>query len=61
MNIEEWRQFLKRYSIELLQADDLLIGVPDEAISNQWLGYPPATEVQIYNAEQRLGRLLPPS
>ncbi len=44
MNIDEWRQFLKRYSIELLKADDLLIGVPDEAISNQWLGYPPASE-----------------
>lgn len=61
MNVEEWYQFLKRYSIELLQAEDLWLEVPDEAISNQWLGYPPASESQIYNAEQRLGRPLPPS
>lgn len=30
-------------------------------LRSQWFGYPPANESQIYNAEQRLGRPLPPS
>ena len=60
MNIEQWQQFLKRYSIELL-AEDSEIEVDRQAYQNQWMGYEGATETQIIEAEKRLGTTLPNS
>lgn len=57
----EWREFLQRYSRELLATDDSRIAVPEDARLSQWMGYPPATESAIAESERRLGRPLPPS
>jgi hypothetical protein len=61
MDAHAWRQFLERYSEELLATDDIRIEVPEEARRAHWMGYEPATEVAIEAAERRLGRCLPPS
>ncbi|WP_414624075.1 SMI1/KNR4 family protein [Calothrix sp. CCY 0018] len=60
MNIEQWQQFLKHYSIELLD-EYSNIEVDEEVYQNQWMGYEAATETQIVEAEKRLGISLPNS
>ena len=60
MNVEQWRKFLNPYSIELLN-DDSEIEVSQEVYQSQWMGYQPATETQIVEAEKRLGVSLPNS
>ncbi|MBV6623811.1 MAG: SMI1/KNR4 family protein [Rivularia sp. (in: Bacteria)] len=60
MNANQWQQFLKRYSLELL-ADNSEIEVDEEVYQSQWMGYEPATETQIVEAEKRLGISLPNS
>ena len=60
MNVEQWKKFLKRYSIELL-SEDSEIEVDEEIYQSQWMGYEPATESQIVEAEKRLGITLPNS
>lgn len=60
MNVEQWRQFLNQYSAELL-ADNSDIEVSQEVRQNQWMGYEPATEAQIIEAEKRLDISLPNS
>jgi len=47
MNLEQWKKFLKRYSIELL-SEDSEIEVDEEIYQSQWMGYEPATEAQFF-------------
>ena len=58
MNVEQWKKFLKRYSIELL-SEDSEIEVDEQVYQSQWMGYEPATESQIVEAEKRLNVNLP--
>jgi hypothetical protein len=62
-SVTAWRDFLDRYSEELLATEDLSLftHVPDEAREAGWLGFSPASEVTLQEAESRLGRRLPPS
>jgi hypothetical protein len=62
-NPDAWKSFLKRFSDELLETDDLDLWykVPDEARESRWMGLAPATEEQLKAAERRLGVTLPPS
>ncbi|MFD7629564.1 SMI1/KNR4 family protein [Streptomyces sp. NPDC059851] len=63
MTREQWKQFLKRWSEEWVDAHDperdtpLAAGVAQE----RWLGFAPAGAEEIAAAEARLGRTLPPS
>jgi hypothetical protein len=61
MNVSQWQQFLEIYSIELIEADEPLINIPNEARQSRWMGFPPASEIEIAEAEQRIGKPLPPS
>jgi hypothetical protein len=62
-NAAAWQTFLQRFSDELLETEQLGLWyeVPDEAREARWMGFAPATELEIKVAEQRLGRNLPPS
>jgi hypothetical protein len=61
MNISQWQQFLEIYSIELIEADEPLINIPDEARQSRWMGFSPASKIEIAEAEQRIGKPFPPS
>ncbi len=61
MRPEDWRAFLERYSRDLLECPDVTVGLPPEALDSAWLGFPPATDAEISETEDRLGRSLPPS
>lgn len=61
MEGQSWREFLERYSEELLATDDPSIEVPEEARRVRWMGHSPATDAAIVAAERRLGRNLPTS
>ena len=60
MSVEQWKQFLKHYSTELL-ADNSDIEVDEKVSQSQWMGYEPAAEAQIVEAEKRLKMNLPNS
>ncbi|MEH1163883.1 SMI1/KNR4 family protein [Micromonospora sp. CPCC 205539] len=56
------REFLQRWSREWVVAHDPERDRPlDDETRGGWLGFPPATPGQIADAEERLGRRLPPS
>lgn len=57
----DWRDFLVRWSAELLKDPDVREKLPEDVIMSRWLGYPAATEYEIARAEARLGIRLPPS
>jgi hypothetical protein len=57
----DWLPLLSRLSGELLQRPELVAGVPPEITRAGWLGFPPATEEHVRQAEARLGTTLPPS
>lgn len=56
-----WKEFLQRQSREVIAYPDLRKFLSQEMIDSEWLGYPPATEQEILEVEQRLGKKLPPS
>jgi hypothetical protein len=67
-----WQEFMARWSRDMLAsrhfADHLdILGseypdeYKDEVLASGWLGYPPATDMQIEATEKRLGLALPPS
>jgi hypothetical protein len=62
-SVTAWRSFLERYSEELLATEDLPLfaDVPDDAREASWMGFAPAGEPALREAERRLGRRLPPS
>ncbi|MDI5963404.1 SMI1/KNR4 family protein [Streptantibioticus silvisoli] len=64
----EWREFLRAYSCEYLNSDDLRrateegrSSVTDVQRETGWLGGGPAGEAAVLAAERRLGIRLPPS
>lgn len=58
----DWERFLVRWNQEsLLSGRCELSNLPPQIIQSGWLGYPPATEVQIRKTEERLGVILPRS
>lgn len=62
MNTFDWREFLGRWSQEILASmEDRLNQLPTEVIKSGWLGYPGATEEAIVQTETRLRTKLPPS
>jgi hypothetical protein len=61
MTPTDWRKLLTRFSRELLQADNLDVPPPAVARKSGWMGYRPASERAITEAERRLGTTLPPS
>ncbi len=62
-SVAAWRSFLDRYSRELLASENLprLVRLPDAAREAGWMGFAPAGEAALQEAESRLGRRLPPS
>lgn len=58
MNIEQWREFLQRWSDEWLSQEKSLSSRMRKA---RWLGSRPVTEKQIAQLEKRIGYQLPPS
>ena len=58
---DDWKILLSEWSAALLNSKHLHFEPSPQAIENQWLGYPGATEEQIQQAEERLGTKLPPS
>ena len=56
----DWQRFLRRWSADVL-ASQLAEGLPDSMRQDGWLGFPPASDVQIGDAEHRLKIPLPPS
>ncbi|MDP4507782.1 SMI1/KNR4 family protein [Nonomuraea turcica] len=64
MDRTAWRPFLERWSEEWLATsrEEKTTRRPfEEPISGNWLGYAPASAAQVAEAEERLGRTLPPS
>lgn len=61
-----WQSFLATWSWRLLQfplehLPKEILQLPDEVIQSGWIGSPGVTQAQLLEAEQRLGRRLPPS
>ena len=62
MDRASWQELLTRWNAELLDTPDIFRDVvSEEAVQSGWLGYPPATDAQIADAEARIGKQLPPS
>ena len=61
MSETEWKAFLTEYSRELLADDKVRKRLPPEVIETGWLGYAPASEAEIMEAEVRLGIRFSPS
>lgn len=55
-----WKDFLKKVSKTLIDNNDLLEEFQTDK-SNDWLGYPPITDIDILKHENRLKTILPPS
>jgi cell wall assembly regulator SMI1 len=58
-----WRPFLEQWSTEWVAGHDPDKDAPlaQEVVRDAWLGFAPASEVEVAAAEARLGRRLPPS
>jgi hypothetical protein len=59
--VSDWRALLAEWNKELLSDEEIIADLPPEVVQSQWLGFEPASEQQIHQAEQRLGMSLPPS
>jgi SMI1/KNR4 family protein SUKH-1/HEAT repeat protein len=57
----DWEPLLERWSHQWLRVREFAVELPDEVVAAGWLGYPGATEEELYEVEHRLGRTLPPS
>jgi len=60
MSLYSWKELLTQWNKEILESESREFLSP-EVIASKWIGYPGATEPQIAQAEERLGRKLPPS
>jgi hypothetical protein len=56
-----WRPFLERYSRELLADKRIRSELPEEVVISEWMGSAPASEGELLELEDRLGKRLPPS
>jgi hypothetical protein len=54
-----WRPFLEEWSHEILAVPKYRQRLPPEVIASGWLGFPGATQDELEQLEQRLGRTLP--
>jgi hypothetical protein len=61
MSPDEWKVFLDRLSRDVLADDDTAADLPPDVVASGWLGFAPATEHDIAEAESRLGGRFPPS
>ena len=61
MIVDDWESLLTAWSEELLSDEEITADLPKDVIQSRWLGYAPASDVQLKQTEQRLGRSLPPS
>jgi hypothetical protein len=69
VTVEQWREYLRDYSAEVLASDELRLAVEEERASwltegqrkAGWLGFDAAAEAEVVAAEQRLGVTLPPA
>jgi hypothetical protein len=59
--ISDWRSFLRNFSKALLADEDIRSKAPPEVVESCWLGFEAASELDIQQAEARLGVRLPPS
>jgi hypothetical protein len=56
-----WASWLAHRSWQELQGSEGRLYVPEAVIASGWLGYPGVSTAQLEEAEERLGRRLPPS
>ncbi len=56
-----WTEFLVQWNQALLRDSNVVAELPVDVVAAGWLGYPPATDAQIAQAEVRLGTTLPSS
>ncbi|MEU6743545.1 SMI1/KNR4 family protein [Streptosporangium sandarakinum] len=62
MDRRAWKPFLERWSEEWAALHDAEPpSGTGEPVGETWLGFPPASEEEVREAEARLGRTLPPS
>ncbi|MBO0879098.1 MAG: SMI1/KNR4 family protein [Mycobacterium sp.] len=67
ITVAQWREYLRRYSAEVLASNELRDAVDEGRAdwltesrrAEQWLGFDPATEQEVAAAERRLGVRLP--
>jgi hypothetical protein len=60
--MHDWQGFLTKWNRAILDLPDIdERGIPAQIRKTGWLGFIPATEAEIAEAEQRLGKQLPPS
>jgi hypothetical protein len=57
----DWHSFLRRWSQDYIRFEDLPVGINQQMVENQWFGYEGASEVDIIELEERIGKQLPPS
>jgi hypothetical protein len=57
----DWMGLLRRWNQELLECAEITQMLPANVIESSWLGYPPASEDEISQLEDRLGANLPSS
>lgn len=61
-NVEhDWGNLLTQWNRALLECEAIVRRLPLDVVRAGWLGFPPATEAQILDAERRLGATFPPS
>jgi hypothetical protein len=61
MDRSRWEALLQQWSREIVALEEYVSELPPEVAASGWLGYPGATELEIQQAEARLGASLPPS
>jgi hypothetical protein len=61
MTTSEWKVFLEQYNRELLACGEIVQHLPENVVDSGWLGFPPASEDELSEAEHRLQVQLPPS
>ncbi len=57
----EWTKFLVRWNQALLRDPNVVVELSADVVASGWLGYPAATDMDIAQAEERLGTTLPQS
>lgn len=57
----DWRPFLEQYSRELLADRRIRSRLPEAVVDSAWMGFEPASSVEIRELEDRIGAALPES
>src|SRR5664280_2083605 len=56
---EDWRTLLAEWNALLLADEEVTSSLPSERMQQGWLGYKPASDESLRQAERRLGVVLP--